>query len=79
MEVKNSPASAEAIKSTKDPCFKHKNGSLFPKKRRLVKTMMFHSMASAIFGSSCSSKTQDTAGVVTVVSRESRPPEISDV
>ncbi|KAF9682674.1 hypothetical protein SADUNF_Sadunf05G0133300 [Salix dunnii] len=47
MDAKNSPASEEAIKSKKDPCFKHKNGSLFPKKRRLVKTMIFYSIASA--------------------------------
>ena len=61
MEVKSSPASGEAIKSKKDPCFKHKNGSLFPKKRRLVKTMIFYSIVSAISGSSClpSSKTQE--------------------
>ncbi|KAF9682676.1 hypothetical protein SADUNF_Sadunf05G0133500 [Salix dunnii] len=60
MEVKNSPGSGEAIKSKTDPCFKHKNGSLFPKKRRLVKTMMFYSIASAISGFSRlpSSKTQ---------------------
>jgi len=53
MEVKNSPASGEAIKSKKDPCFKLRNDSLIPKRRRLVKSMMFDSIASAICGSSC--------------------------
>ncbi|KAL9359110.1 hypothetical protein Peur_047233 [Populus x canadensis] len=55
MEVKNrnSPAGEEAIKSKKDACFKHKNDSLIPKRRRSVKSMMFDSIASAIFGSSC--------------------------
>ncbi|KAJ6939171.1 hypothetical protein NC651_005575 [Populus alba x Populus x berolinensis] len=55
MEVKNrnSPAGEEVIKSKKDACFKHKNDSLIPKKRRSVKSMMFDSIASAIFGSSC--------------------------
>ena len=53
MEVKdrNSPAGEEVIKSKKDACFKHKNDSLIPKKRRSVKSMMFDSIASAIFGS----------------------------
>ncbi|KAJ6997960.1 hypothetical protein NC653_014246 [Populus alba x Populus x berolinensis] len=61
MEVKNSPASGEAIESKKDLCFKLKNDSLIPKKRRLVKSMMFDSIASAICGSCClpSSKHQE--------------------
>ncbi|KAF9687160.1 hypothetical protein SADUNF_Sadunf02G0064900 [Salix dunnii] len=55
MEVKsrNSPAAKEVIRSKKGACFKHKNDSLIPKRRRLVKSMMFDFIASAFFGSSC--------------------------
>ncbi|KAG5219098.1 hypothetical protein IMY05_C5288000100 [Salix suchowensis] len=48
---RNSPAAEEVIRSKKGPCFKHKNDSLIPKRRRLVKSMMFDFIASAFFGS----------------------------
>uniref|UniRef100_A0A6N2MJ24 Uncharacterized protein n=1 Tax=Salix viminalis TaxID=40686 RepID=A0A6N2MJ24_SALVM len=55
MEVKsrNSPAAEEVIRSKKGPCFKHKNDSLIPKRRRLVKSLGFDFIASAFSGSSC--------------------------
>ncbi|KAJ6405394.1 hypothetical protein OIU84_013365 [Salix udensis] len=34
VKSRNSPASEEVIRSKKGPCFKHKNDSLIPKRRR---------------------------------------------
>ena len=56
MEKQSSGKEASHCSSTDQPYFKAKPGSVFPKPRKLVKTMMMETIASSVFGSASSSE-----------------------
>ncbi|KAJ6391734.1 hypothetical protein OIU77_025657 [Salix suchowensis] len=68
MEVKsrNSPAAEEVIRSKKGPCFKHKNDSLIPKRRRNTTVLVL-----VVSQESRPSKISDVAVAVAVAVAES--------